>query len=246
LLNALGEFRNVLLVGANSDIGANIVCKLPLASDANLMLIAKSENIHPLLLNLKVNKKLLTLDLSSEFNSVEALKFTADGKDIDLAIIAIGILKPRNLEEDQSFPYMAAVNYVNSLEVIMECAKIMRKQGSGKIIVLSSFSAIKPRKATYLYGSTKAGLEFAIKGLTREFAKDNVQIHLFRLGFIFTKMTSNLKPAIFASTPQRESDRIVNLTLKKSKKMYTSRKFQILGALMLVTPTWVLDRLEKD
>jgi short-subunit dehydrogenase len=55
-----------------------------------------------------------------------------------------------------------------------------RSQGSGTIVVLSSVAAIRPRKANFVYGAAKAGLDAFAPGLADSLAGSGVRVLLVR------------------------------------------------------------------
>ncbi len=78
----------------------------------------------------------------------------------------------------------------------------MRAQGRGTIVVLSSVAAIRPRKANYVYGAAKAGLDAFARGLADALHGSGVRVILVRPGFVTGRMTAGMTPAPLATTPQ--------------------------------------------
>ncbi len=67
--------------------------------------------------------------------------------------------------------------------------------------MLSSVAAIRPRKANYVYGAAKAGLDAFARGLTDALAGTGVRVLLVRPGFVTGRMTAGMSPAPLSSTP---------------------------------------------
>ena len=87
--------------------------------------------------------------------------------DVGLVISAAGILTPQEtLERD---PLQAGLlietNFTGHVTTLLAAAARMRAQGYGTIVVLSSVAAIRPRKANFVYGAAKAGLDAFARGL---------------------------------------------------------------------------------
>ena len=52
----------------------------------------------------------------------------------------------------------------------------MRAQGRGTIVVLSSMAAIRPRKANFVYGAAKSGLDAFSRGLADSLHGSGVRV----------------------------------------------------------------------
>jgi len=63
-------------------------------------------------------------------------------------------------------------------------------QGSGRILVLSSVAAVRVRRAKYLYGGAKAGLDRLCIGLADSLEGTGVSLQLVRPGHVRSKMTT--------------------------------------------------------
>ena len=82
----------------------------------------------------------------------------------------------------------------------------MRKQGHGSIVMLSSVAGERVRRANPVYGGTKAGIDGFAQGLGDALVDDGVHMLIVRPGFVASSMTAGLKPAPFATTPEKVAD----------------------------------------
>ncbi len=78
----------------------------------------------------------------------------------------------------------------------------LRSQGQGRIVVLSSVAGVRVRRANFLYGASKAGLDAFTRGLAEATRGSGVRVQVVRPGFVRTKMTVGLRPAPFAASPE--------------------------------------------
>ncbi len=62
---------------------------------------------------------------------------------------------------------------------------------------------VRVRRANYVYGSAKAGLDGFASGLADALADSGVRLLLVRPRFVIGRMTEGMRPAPFASTPER-------------------------------------------
>lgn len=61
--------------------------------------------------------------------------------------------------------------------------------------MLSSVAGVRVRKANFVYGSAKAGLDGFALGLADALEGSGVKVSVVRPGFVRTKMTAGIKPA---------------------------------------------------
>src|SRR6202012_5446927 len=122
---------------------------------------------------------------------------------VDLVISAAGVLIPQpELDTDpQQAAKLIGTNFTGHVTTLLACAARMRAQGHGTIVVLSSIAAIRPRRANLVYGASKAGLDAFARGLADALHDSGVQVLLVRPGFVVGRMTTGMKPAPLASTP---------------------------------------------
>ena len=70
-------------------------------------------------------------------------------------------------------------------------AKIMKKQGGGKIINMASIDGFKPESGVSVYSISKAGVRMITKSFAKELAADNIQVNSIAPGPISTKMMNS-------------------------------------------------------
>ena len=79
-----------------------------------------------------------------------------------------------------------------------EVAKIMKKQGGGKIINVASIDGFKPEPLVSVYSVSKAGVRMITQAFAGELAPYNIQVNTIAPGPISTKMMDshwfNLSP----------------------------------------------------
>ena len=62
------------------------------------------------------------------------------------------------------------------------------------------------RKANYVYGATKAGLDGFAQGLGDALAGSGASVLIVRPGFVHSKMTAGSEPKPLATTPEAVAD----------------------------------------
>jgi decaprenylphospho-beta-D-erythro-pentofuranosid-2-ulose 2-reductase len=96
---------------------------------------------------------------------------------------------------------LVQTNLTGQVTTLLAAAARLRTQGHGTIVVLSSVAAIRPRRANFVYGATKAGLDAFARGLADSLHGSGVRVLLVRPGFVIGRMTRGLRPAPLATTP---------------------------------------------
>jgi decaprenylphospho-beta-D-erythro-pentofuranosid-2-ulose 2-reductase len=124
---------------------------------------------------------------------------------LDMVISAAGVLVPQeDVERDvQRAAEMIETNFTGHVTSLLAIAARMRARGQGTIVVLSSVAAVRPRKANFVYGAAKAGLDAFARGLTDSLHGTGVRVLLVRPGFVTGRMTTGMDPAPMATTPER-------------------------------------------
>lgn len=131
--------------------------------------------------------------------------FAVAGAPVDLVLVTVGLLGEQ--EEDEADPArvarMMTVNVTWPAAALTAAVSRLRTQGAGRVVVLSSVAGVRVRRANYVYGSAKAGLDAFALGAA-EAVRDTggaVQVQVVRPGFVHSKMTAGRPAAPFATTP---------------------------------------------
>jgi NAD(P)-dependent dehydrogenase (short-subunit alcohol dehydrogenase family) len=85
------------------------------------------------------------------------------------------------------------VNLLPAMQLIGEVAPVMRAQGGGRILNMSSLGASIPAPLAIAYGASKAGLEAMTRALRLELAPWNIQLSLIIPGFVDTDVFENAR-----------------------------------------------------
>ena len=192
--NALGEAQTIVLLGGTSDIGRAIVRALASAATRTVVLaVRRPDEVDRGSLGLAgVVVDIVRFD-AIDTASHQALidDLAARHGDLDVVIVAFGQLGEQSeLDED---PAAAAaivqVNFAGAVSACMATAARFRAQGHGQLIVLSSVAGERVRKANFVYGSSKAGLDGFAQGLGDSLDGSGASVLIVRPGFVHSAMT---------------------------------------------------------
>src|SRR6201999_2298980 len=92
-------------------------------------------------------------------------------------------------------------NFTGHVTTVLAAAERMRGQRHGTIVILSSIAAVRPRKANFVYGASKAGLDAFGRGLADALHGSGVRVVLVRPGFVTGRMTAGMPTAPLSTTP---------------------------------------------
>lgn len=204
--NALGEAQTIVLLGGSSDIGRAIVGELVTPSTSTVVLAGRRPGD---LAGGELARPGVTIDAVA-FDAADTATHEAFVRDLverhgdlDVVILAFGQLAEQaELDAD---PAQAAelvhVNYTGAVSVGLAVANQFRRQGHGRLVVLSSVAGERVRKANFVYGSSKAALDGFAQGLGDALDGTGASVLVVRPGFVHSRLTQGMKAAPFATTP---------------------------------------------
>ena len=202
------DVNRVLLLGGTSEIGLEIVAALGLPARAEVLLAGRDEQRlaaagKALLAGQGGQVRTLHYDATALDTHQAVIDAAFAAGDVDLVISAAGVLIPQDaLDSDPvRAGQLVETNFTGHVTTLLAAAARMRGQGHGTIVVLSSVAAIRPRKANFVYGSAKAGLDSFARGLADALHGSGVGVLLVRPGFVIGRMTEGMPPAPLSSTP---------------------------------------------
>lgn len=142
--------------------------------------------------------------------------------DLDVVLMAAGQLGDQEaLEHDpEGTAALITTNFTGLASAMVAVADRLRRQGHGHLVVLSSVAGERPRRANFIYGSTKSGLDAFARGLGDALVGTGVTVTVVRPGFVVGRMTAGMQPAPFATTPEAVADAVVAAIRRRSEVVY--------------------------
>ncbi|MGA7420374.1 MAG: SDR family NAD(P)-dependent oxidoreductase, partial [Acidimicrobiales bacterium] len=93
-------------------------------------------------------------------------------------------------------------------------------QGHGRLVVLSSVAGERARRANFIYGSSKAGLDAFSQGLADSLVGSGVRVMIVRPGFVVGRMTEGMRAQPFATTPEAVAAEVVHGIERGASEVY--------------------------
>jgi decaprenylphospho-beta-D-erythro-pentofuranosid-2-ulose 2-reductase len=204
MADALGRPARILLLGGTSEIGLAIVTAIGVLPSTEILLAGRdAQRLAAAGQDLPGPVRTLPFDATATSTHPALIQDAFSGGDVDLVISAAGILIPQpTLDRDPTQAgLLVQTNFTGHVTTLLAAAGQMRAQGHGTIVILSSVAAVRPRKANYVYGAAKAGLDAFARGLTDALHGTGVRVVLVRPGFVTGRMTAGMPTAPLATTP---------------------------------------------
>jgi len=230
MMNAVGQTDTILVLGGGSAIGVAIAEELARVGTRRIVLAGPRES--------SLEAAVLLLE------DVESIS-DAYG-DLDVVVIAFGVLPDQtNAEADPSVGVHAAmVNYVGALSCLLHAGNVMRTQGHGTIVVLSSVAGQRARRSNFVYGSSKAGIDAAAEGLGYALEGSGAHVLTVRPGFVRSKMTEGLEEAPMAVTPADVARATVEGIRKHRSVIWVPSQIKFVASGMRVLPRGAMKRVK--
>lgn len=215
--DALGAVNSVLVLGGYSEIGLAIATRLAGPRKATVVLAGRDQSrldeaageVRRAGAGRVETVPFEATDTASHEKFIDSVHDLVG--DIDVVVIAFGLLGDQEQDEaggDGAVRLMEA-NYVGAVSVALPIARLLRRQGHGTLVVLSSVAGERVRKANFIYGSTKAALDGFAQGLGDAMAGSGANVLIVRPGFVIGRMTAGMDPAPLATTPDKVADATV-------------------------------------
>jgi short-subunit dehydrogenase len=199
--------QTVLILGGRSEIGTELAVRL--APGASIVLAARNaERLDEQIAAVRAAGAATVACVEFDADDIEShgpliASVIAEHGPIDTAVLAFGILGDQRRAETDAAHAVAVVHtdYVAQVSLLTHLAAEMRQAGRGELVVFSSVAGVRVRRANYVYGSAKAGLDGFAGGLADALHGSGVRLLLVRPGFVIGRMTEGMTPAPLSSTP---------------------------------------------
>lgn len=198
----------MIILGATSAIAA-ATARIYAADGASLLLVGRDENrLAQNTADLKARgaerADIAICDLAEPVDASRQLaSFIEQLGGVDHVLLAYGILgdqgeAERNLVEAEK---ILRVNFNSAAAWSLAAANVLEKQGRGTLVVIGSVAGDRGRRANFIYGAAKAGLEALVVGIAHRFADKGPRAVLIKPGPTVTPMTEGMdrKGALWTS-----------------------------------------------
>lgn len=191
--------KNAIVTGGSKEIGKGIAMALA-EEGCNVSICARTEEE----LNEAANElrgagsNILAVraDLTNDDDIEKVVRKTEEAFDsIDILVNNAGTIGESGTFEDTSLDEWRSLFELNLFAVISVTRKvipIMKKQGWGRIINISSENGTQPYPDMIHYSASKGALDNFSKALSKQYAKNNILVNTVSPAFIMTPLVKNM------------------------------------------------------
>ena len=241
----------VVIFGGRSEIGVELATRL--APGSTVVLAARGSD--------RLCEQVAAVRAAGAV-AVHTIEFDADDLDshgpvldkligeygaIGTAVLAFGILGEQGRAEADPAHAVAIVHtdYVAQFNLLTMLAASMRGAGRGALVVFSSVAGVRVRRANYVYGSAKAGLDGFASGLSDALYGSGVRLLIVRPGFVIGRMTEGMDPAPLPSTPAQVAEATARALARGRRTVWVPWALRPLFFCMRLLPQSVWRRMPR-
>lgn len=252
MIDATGQPQSVLVLGGSSEIAQAVVDRLLGGGRCRTVVLAgrPGPRLTEAAQRAKDGGAETAETVAFDATDVAGHRGTIDSVfdrlgDIDLVLVAAGQLGDQDrLEHDpEATAELLTTNFTGLAAALVAVTDRLRRQGHGRIVVLSSVAGDRPRRANFIYGSSKSGLDAFARGLADTLPGTGVGVTVVRPGFVVGRMTAGMEPAPFATTPDAVADAVVRSLRRPAAVVYVPPVLRWVFAAMRLLPGAVWRRL---
>ncbi len=245
---------SILILGGTSDIGGEIARRLA-PGDQVVLAARRVEALGELTAELEALGAVAVhpvqfeaTDLGSHRAVVRQARDLAGP--ITCAVVAFGILgEQARAETDEAHAVeIATLDYTAQVSMLTVLADELRTQDvRSTIVAFSSIAGWRARRANYVYGSTKSGLDAFCQGLSDALHGSAVSLITARPGFVIGSMTTGMSPAPMSVYPGDVADAVVDRIAagRGSATLWIPGRLRLLAWVMRMVPRPLWRRMPR-
>lgn len=165
----------------------------------------------------------------------------------DVTICVFGYLgeNEKAVKDWQQASKIIHTNYTGAVSVLNTVAMYYADQGKGVIAGIASVAGERGRQSNYLYGSAKAGFTAYLSGLRNSLYHRGVHVVTVQPGFVYTKMTEDLKlPAMLTAKPEEVAQAVYKAVVKKKNVVYVKWFWKPIMTVIKTIPEFMFKKLK--
>ncbi|MBT3167418.1 decaprenylphospho-beta-D-erythro-pentofuranosid-2-ulose 2-reductase [Streptomyces sp. Vc74B-19] len=247
--DAFGLPQSLLVLGGTSEIALAVARRLIARRTRTVWLAGRPSPglgaAADQLRGLGAEVRTVAFDALDPATHEEALGKVFAEDDVDMVLLAFGTLgdQARDERDPGAAVRVAQTNYTGAVSAGLVCAGALQAQGHGSLVVLSSVAGERARRANFIYGSSKAGLDAFAQGLGDALYGTGVHVMVVRPGFVRTRMTAGLPEAPLATTPEAVASAVELGLRRRSETVWVPGALRLVMSALRHLPRGVFRRL---
>ncbi len=239
----------VLILGAASDMAVAIADRFAAAGYSLQLAARNSERLRPLQSDLQIR-----FNCSSSLHDFDASDINSHAAFYqqlpvvpDVVITVFGYMTENETAVDNwsESEKTITVNYTGAVSILNIVSRQFSARKAGVIVGISSVAGERGRQSNYIYGSAKAGFSAYLSGLRNRMIQDNVHVVTVKPGFVYTKMTENMKlPAPLTATPAQIAEGVYKAVVNKKDIVYIKWMWRYVMLIIKMIPEFIFKKLK--
>ncbi|ROR91899.1 decaprenylphospho-beta-D-erythro-pentofuranosid-2-ulose 2-reductase [Nocardioides aurantiacus] len=250
MMDATGRPQSLLLLGGTSEIGLAVAdawaeqapgLRVVLAARPGERRDAAAARLEGRGCRVEVHD----FDALDDGAHVRVVEKARAGGDVDVAVVAYGVLgdPERAWQDPEEAGRIARTNYTAPVLSGVALAAMVRAQGHGVVVALSSVASERPRRSNFVYGSSKAGMDAFYTGLGEALRPLGGRVLVVRPGFVRSRMTEGLDAAPLAVGPDEVARAVVDGVAAGREQVWVPRPLRPVMSTLRHLPRPVFRRL---
>lgn len=249
--NAVGDVQTVLVLGGGSDIGQAVADRFVRGGARTVVLAGRRPATYAAAEQAlrdagatQVRSVAFDADDTASHEQVVA-DVVAQVGDLDVTVAAFGVLGDQAVDEHDPAAAVAVArtNFLGAVSVLTVVGSLLRAQGHGALVVLSSVAGERVRRSNFVYGASKAGLDGFATGLADALHGSGARVLVVRPGFVTSKMTAGLPAAPLSSTPAAVAETVVRGLAGSATVVWAPARLRVVMSVLRHLPRAVFRRL---
>jgi decaprenylphospho-beta-D-erythro-pentofuranosid-2-ulose 2-reductase len=165
----------------------------------------------------------------------------------DVTVCVFGYLgeNEKAVKDWQQASKIIHTNYTGAVSILNTVAMYYADQGKGVIAGIASVAGERGRQSNYLYGSAKAGFTAYLSGLRNSLYHRGVHVVTVQPGFVYTKMTEDLKlPAMLTAKQEEVAQAVYKAVVKKKNVVYVKWFWKPIMTVIKTIPEFMFKKLK--
>lgn len=219
--------RGVVIVGATSAIARAIARRYAERGSRILLAGRDLDECERIAADLRTRHNANASAIQLDLEDMDPTTFAREANDrldgaLDELILCQGFMADQE-DAERNPDFVRRTMEVNLTSVVLLCeaiAPIMRAPG-GSIVALSSVAGDRGRPSNHIYGSSKAGVNAYLEGLSSRLHDADISVLTVKPGFTDTAMTWGLDGMFLVTSPDDVAASVMKATAKGRSTLYT-------------------------
>lgn len=169
------------------------------------------------------------------------------GRRLDLVVLAAGTLPPggpdlTDAEAAHDLRDSWLVNVVAPTTLLVAAVQHLARSGGGRVVVLSSAAAVRPRREILTYSLAKQATDALAVHLVEPARAQGVDVHLVRPGHVLTRMTEGRPVPPLARTSGQVARDVSNGVARGRHVIWSPPAMRLVMGALSVVPRTLLPR----